>query len=797
MKADDTMYVPLEPDNVRKIRKRHRIIRVIIPISFVVVIIAALLTIAYQSYYANRKAALVLSNDLLKALEQRISIEVQAYLKPAVNMVELVANLVGSQAFQATRKSEIEPLAMEVLQTYPQLAMFNIADLRGNFLMPKKMPDGSIHTKIIERRNQKGFVTWVRRNISGEITGTETSMDNTYDPRVRPWYVGAVKEGGIFWTDVYIFFTDKKPGITASYPVRDSNNNICGVLGLDFELVDICLFLKELQIGKSGAALIVSKEGQVVAYPERTRMIKQVGEKLKTVTIDELGEPTMIRAFNHYRVSGSGQRILEVADRRYISLIAALPEPIGNKWLVLIVVPEDDFVGFVASNNRRSLILSLGIVAICAGLAVLLAIQALRADKNALMVLDRQRQMEVQSTAFSELTGNPDVFDPESTDGIHQLTEVMADGFGAYRAGVWAMKDNCETLVCEDVYDRGAHGHTGGMELKRENFNRFFEEILSGSVMAVSDAAVDPRADELDELYLKSLGSRSILLVPILIQGKVSGVISFEHRTVSKWSPEEISFAQAVAGLVSTRFSNKKYDLEECVPLLENESENKEKKDDFPEAEKGFGKGAAGRSGLDEKRLSAEFEESPPEEMSFKPINDVTILFVELDADIESSGDVSSAASISFLEKLTETIGSLAWRHGISHKKMMGDRFVCFPDVSMQTGSHVKHIADLALNLQREFARLFDDLSLPMQIRFGMDTGGAIGQIDKTGRLLNLWGEVMSGASAMANYGVPGEIQVAESTYNLLKTEYLMQDRGRFFIGDRNEITTYLLSGKL
>ena len=85
MKADDTMYVPLEPDNVRKIRKRHRIIRVIIPISFVVVIIAALLTIAYQSYYANRKAALVLSNDLLKALEQRISIEVQAYLKPAVH----------------------------------------------------------------------------------------------------------------------------------------------------------------------------------------------------------------------------------------------------------------------------------------------------------------------------------------------------------------------------------------------------------------------------------------------------------------------------------------------------------------------------------------------------------------------------------------------------------------------------------------------------------------------------------------------------------------------------------------
>lgn len=45
---------------------------------------------------------------------------------------------------------------------------------------------------------------------------------------------------------------------------------------------------------------------------------------------------------------------------------------------------------------------------------------------NKWMVLERQHQMESQSAAFCDLTGNPDVFDPESREGLHQLTEVMA-----------------------------------------------------------------------------------------------------------------------------------------------------------------------------------------------------------------------------------------------------------------------------------------------------------------------------------------------------------------------------------
>jgi adenylate cyclase len=808
MPTDETTYISLETDHLGPRQRRSHLVRIIVPISFVAVILAAVLLIAYYSYHSNRKAALALSNDLLNTLDQSISTEVETYLSPAVHMVELVASFVRRGTFKVSEKSEIEHLAIEVLQAYPQLAMFNIADSNGNFLMPKKMPDGSIHTKVIEWRNGQGHVTWIRRDTQGMVKGTEKSIDNSYDPRVRPWYVGAVKNRGIFWTEVYIFFTDKKPGITAAYPIQDPGGNILGVLGLDFELSHLCGFLKELQIGASGKALIVSDSGRIVAHPDTSLMMKQESGKPRPINIDELDDPALMRAFSHYRISGQGQRIFEVSGRRYISLISALSSTAGRKWSVFIVVPEDDFVGFVATNNRRSLILSLSIVAISAVLAILFSFQVLRADRNAHIVLERKHQLEAQSIAFSELTSKAMVFDPESVEGLHQLTEITAEVFGVSRAGVWHIGSGDETLVCQDVYDSERHGHTSGMELKQKNFRKFFKEVLSGLTMAVNNMADDPRTDELKDLFLNAFGVRSILIVPVLLEGRVSGIVSFEHKRVREWSAEEVIFAQAVAGIASTRFSASKIynEKDSCIDQdylkgpnnfeidIKEKATPKELDRVHGSLDSGFHKeGEIPAEGVSLER--SEVGEKPG--ASANLLNDITILYAELNANTEIAKASSVTESISLLERLTHMIDSLAKRHGISQQKMMGDIYICLSDIPSQTRNTSEIIADLALAMKREFTRLLNEVGLPVQIRFGMSSGKVIRQLDKEGRLLNLWGEAIAGASMMATYGVPGEIQVAESTYNLLKKGYLFQDRGSFYVEGQGEINTYLLYGKL
>ena len=162
------------------------------------------------------------------------------------------------------------------------------------------------------------------------------------------------------------------------------------MLGLDIDLEQLSAFLAGLQIGRSGRAMIIDEAGRLVASPDLARMFKKVGDNLQPARLDELGDVVLTRAFNHFRIEGYGRRTLDVDRRRYISTASSLYATVGRNWSVLIVVPEEDFVGFVRRNNRQALAMALVVVGLAALLAGLLVVQGLRADRNAQVVLERQ-----------------------------------------------------------------------------------------------------------------------------------------------------------------------------------------------------------------------------------------------------------------------------------------------------------------------------------------------------------------------------------------------------------------------
>jgi hypothetical protein len=149
--VDPTERIEATPDNQRHWRLQRRLRRIVIPVACVIVMLGAILAIATFSYHQNRRDALALSEDLLLELQRRIATEVKGYLAPAADLARLAAGVLRSQEFGTDFPALTEVLAMHILENYPQLATVNIADTKGNFLMPKRMSDGSIHTKRIER----------------------------------------------------------------------------------------------------------------------------------------------------------------------------------------------------------------------------------------------------------------------------------------------------------------------------------------------------------------------------------------------------------------------------------------------------------------------------------------------------------------------------------------------------------------------------------------------------------------------------------------------------------------------
>jgi class 3 adenylate cyclase len=85
-----------------------------------------------------------------------------------------------------------------------------------------------------------------------------------------------------------------------------------------------------------------------------------------------------------------------------------------------------------------------------------------------------------------------------------------------------------------------------------------------------------------------------------------------------------------------------------------------------------------------------------------------------------------------------------------------------------------------------------------MEFRIGLDTGAVMGSaVGRGQKTYNIWGEAMRFASKMASSGLAGGIHVSETSYRRLRSDYLFHVRGKYFLPNIGETTTYLLTGRI
>jgi class 3 adenylate cyclase len=781
--------------------------------------LAALLSITAYSYHINRRDALTLSNDLLVAIERRISNELESFVNPIEDTVRLTAAVLENTAFDINNRSLLEPLAFRVLDNLSQISMVNVADTDGNFLMVKRMPDGSFHTKIIDRSQKATQVTWTRRDPSGQELGVETSIDDSYDPRNRPWYIGALKSRQVYWTDFYIFFTDQKYGITVATPIIGPDDQLLGVLGLDIGLQEISEFLETLKIGKNGRAIIVDEEGELVAHPKIEKMVKKEGDVYKPVRIDELEDAVLQRAYSRFQVEGHGHRDLIIDDLHYLTSAFLFPTKIGHELTVFIIVPEEDFVGFVNRNNRTVLLMSISILVLTAVMAGLMVFQSLRADRNAQFVLDRQNELEAQSRAFAELSTQAALFDATDPDSLSRLTAIVSKSIGVRRTSVWQFNQDGGELKCIDCYDRESDGHTRDTLLTRTEFQHLFDLLQKAEDIYAPNAGQDNRIAELYRTYLQPLGCESLLAVPIQYHDQTVGSLWLEHDRLSRnWSNEEISFARAIANMLALRFSAEQNAI-------------------APSAGKRDDTEASGSVPAPVKATTAAVRETRPQSSSFKAdilqrhqaqisaaptgrlvsfaervqpqgidrdkigadlFNDATVFLLRLTDPASLAERMADRDSITAVEYLFGHLEDLAASRGIEYIRIMGDEIVCVAGMGDNAEDHPHLMAELALGIQDHCSDLFAKLNTPMEFRIGLDTGGVMGSpVGRQQKSYNIWGEAVRFASMMAKTGLPGAIQVSQTTYRRLRSSYLFHARGRFYLPNIGETSTYILTGRI
>ncbi len=93
----------------------------------------------------------------------------------------------------------------------------------------------------------------------------ELTVDATYAPSQRPWYVGALKRGELIVTDPYIFSSTGRLGLTVAAPLPGK----AGVFGIDIDLGAIDAFLASLPLTPNAAVVMLDGRNQVMGFSGR------------------------------------------------------------------------------------------------------------------------------------------------------------------------------------------------------------------------------------------------------------------------------------------------------------------------------------------------------------------------------------------------------------------------------------------------------------------------------------------------------------------------------------------------
>jgi class 3 adenylate cyclase len=775
--AVGSQVIDLSVDPLDERRRRRRtLLRVGLPIGGVVLMIAAILFIAVYAERANRRDALALSEDVLDTLESRIALAVSSYLDPAARTVAVTRDVIKQGSITAGLPL-IQIYGASLLRQIPQIAILSFADEDGNYVMVRRGADGA-DIKVIENVPGPRRVTWIHRNAAGAEIGREEDPKDTYDPRRRPWYIGAAASDDLFWTEVYVFFTDQKPGLTAAVRYRGPDGRLY-VLGADITVEELSSFLASLEIGKTGKAIIMDDNGRVIATPGGKDVVRKDAQgALTTARIDELGDPVLTAAYDRFRIEGHGRRVIEVGERRYITAVTPLPTA-GRKWSVLIVVPEDDFVGFVENNNRSALGMSLVVVAIAAALAALLVRQGLRADRSARLLLDRQRVISRQSAAFGTLAADADLFDPTRNAPPRALTETLAEVTGARRTSVWRLTAGALTLCCEDSFERETGGHVDGLELHRDELPQFFTQLVKGEEIEVADAGRDRRTADLHRVVMEPLGSRSLLAVPVRRNERIVGSVWLED------APETVGardFVHAVANMVSLRMAEGEEEGARA-PTAATIAPRQAPDETKAEAKRSFTAELVSR-GID------------PDTIEGDIYPDIAVMVVHfVDPVAMSVRPAEGATALS--NQVACALQEMAAQRDVPYLKIVGQEVIGAAGFEASNGVAAALIADVAVAIRDHCLALFEEVEHRQEFRIGIDCGPAIGSsVGSNPRTFNLWGEAVRTADCMALSALPGTIQVTEAAYERLRQEFLFRPRGSFYLPQVGEARTFILAGR-
>src|SRR5262245_36280858 len=222
-------------------------------------------------WLANRSARAsteALTGSVFREVSGRAATHTRGFVLRAAPVVESLGQL-ADKGLAVNDPERRPPQLLAVLKANPGLSWVSYSDESGSFTGAYRAPEGGTlikHSHIVDGKTK---VVEYDTLPDGSRKILTTDDDSDYDPRKRPFYLGAQQAGRLVWLPPYVFYWQWVPGITCALPVTEAGGQLRGVLTADFDLNALSEFVAGLSVSEHSRVFLFTSDEVLLAHPDR------------------------------------------------------------------------------------------------------------------------------------------------------------------------------------------------------------------------------------------------------------------------------------------------------------------------------------------------------------------------------------------------------------------------------------------------------------------------------------------------------------------------------------------------
>ena len=788
-------------------------LRLVLVVPFVLQIFTAVGLTGWFSMRNGQKAIEELANKLMAKVAENVEQRVEAFADTPHLFLQINQAAIRAGTLNLKNYSQLQQNFWYQTQISPAVPYIYYGSEEGEFIGVRQETDGTTTFRVRSLSsgdNREIYRVDDRGNVGELIKFHE------YDPRQRPWYQKAVKIGKPTWSPIYVFADPPSLGITPVAPIYDESGKLEGVLATDLTLLQIGQFLQELKFSKSGQVIIIEHSGELVAsssiIEEPFIKIDGVQKRLKaTASTEPLIREAVTILEQKYQnldsIENSTQSIFELKGKRHFLEVSPLRDGRGLDWLVVVAIPESDFMEKIEANTRITTFLCLAALVIATLLALLTAnwiaepIQQLSQASGNLALAARSLYKESNNDSFNseirvsgigELALLAESFKKmaeklqtsflQLEQYSHQQEEIVAERTQELQIEIEERNLLGEKLQSSDMKMRALFAamtdvvlvvdRTGSVEVIPTNTSLLYAPDIDVIGLTLEQFFMEETAN----IWLRQVGRA------IDTRHTINYDYSLNFDNYESWFSARISPMTEDAAIWVARDISDRKRSELALRLAQQKSESL-LLNILPHT-------IAERLKHDPKEIAEHFD-------------DVTILFSDIVGFTPIASQMPPLELVQLLNKMFSAFDKLVDCYGLEKIKTIGDAYMVAGGLPVPSNNHAEAVADMALEMQAaikvfQTSQLVEEKNLEkMQIRIGINTGPVIaGVIGIKKFIYDLWGDTVNVASRMESSGSPGAIQVSATTYDRLKDKYIFEERGAIAVKGKGDMMTYWLKGR-